>query len=529
MSATVLEQMRLRFETAEVYEAAICEELNKKPNGQKAKVLQQHTIAKLLDQVVSSNKELSALYSDEDGLFKEEKSVIQGANVFTSFYEALEATQKYHERFPNLKVEQVTAKLAQEAEVSFSGEEVFGKYLDLHAFFVQYCNLPNVPARGEQDYMQYLDKFFAFFHIQENTKGAKAYISYLNDLYNYLQGFLHRVQPLLDLDEFVKEWKTTFEAKWTADKIPGWKAKAVVASGASGAASEPQSLRLGMFNTQQELEALGAERLKQALEAMGLKCGGTLQDRAARLWSVRGKKPQEIPQKLKAKTDGISSSSSSSSSSSGSSSGGGGGGGREEANYSDSRMQTAWTEAKIASICELMMDTVIATRRHAEKQQARTVEEKEAELHEEEFGMLPDVAGGEEEDADDEGPIYNPLNLPLGWDGKPIPYWMYKLHGLGVEFKCEICGNQSYWGRRAFDRHFQEFKHSHSMRALGIPNTKHFHDITQIQDAYALYAKIKESLTTEQFKGDVDEEFEDTEGNILNRKTYEDLARQGLL
>ncbi len=26
--------------------------------------------------------------------------------------------------------------------------------------------------------------------------------------------------------------------------------------------------------------------------------------------------------------------------------------------------------------------------------------------------------------------MYNPLKLPLGWDGKPIPYWLYKLHGL---------------------------------------------------------------------------------------------------
>lgn len=49
----------------------------------------------------------------------------------------------------------------------------------------------------------------------------------------------------------------------------------------------------------------------------------------------------------------------------------------------------------------------------------------------------------------------------IGWDGKPIPYWLYKLHGLGVEYKCEICGNQSYWGRRAFDKHFQEWRHAH--------------------------------------------------------------------
>lgn len=48
------------------------------------------------------------------------------------------------------------------------------------------------------------------------------------------------------------------------------------------------------------------------------------------------------------------------------------------------------------------------------------------------------------EDSDEEDEfIYNPLKLPLGWDGKPIPYWLYKLHGLNLEFKCEICGE---WG-----------------------------------------------------------------------------------
>jgi splicing factor 3A subunit 3 len=100
----------------------------------------------------------------------------------------------------------------------------------------------------------------------------------------------------------------------------------------------------------------------------------------------------------------------------------------------------------------------------------------------EEYGLLPDVEDEDvNADEEDEGPIYNPLNLPLGWDGKPIPYWLYKLHGLGVEYKCEICGNQSYWGRRNFDRHFQEWRHAHGMRCLGVPNTKHFHDITLIE------------------------------------------------
>lgn len=31
------------------------------------------------------------------------------------------------------------------------------------------------------------------------------------------------------------------------------------------------------------------------------------------------------------------------------------------------------------------------------------------------------------------------------------------------------------------------------------------------------------------FKKEVEEEFEDSQGNVYNRKTYEDLRRQGLI
>lgn len=47
--------------------------------------------------------------------------------------------------------------------------------------------------------------------------------------------------------------------------------------------------------------------------------------------------------------------------------------------------------------------------------------------------MMPVVAAQDaaalDSDEEDEF-IYNPLKLPMGWDGKPIPYWLYKLHGL---------------------------------------------------------------------------------------------------
>jgi len=141
---------------------------------------------------------------------------------------------------------------------------------------------------------------------------------------------------------------------------------------------------------------------------------------------------------------------------------------------------------------------------------------------------------------EEEAPIYNPLKLPMGWDGKPIPYWLYKLHGLDQEFVCEICGNYSYWGRRAFEKHFYEPRHQHGLRCLGIPNTKAFLEITRIEDARSLQAELAqrskhEKRAVEGNKGasaaamDDDEEVEDEMGNVYTKKVYNDLLRQGLL
>ena len=102
------------------------------------------------------------------------------------------------------------------------------------------------------------------------------------------------------------------------------------------------------------------------------------------------------------------------------------------------------------------------------------------------------------------------------------------------------------------------------MRCLGIPNTKvrvrarvrvrvragagvrvrlnpnphphphphpeqEFHGITLIEDAYTLWAKRKAERGVADWNPELDEEFEDRQGNVMNRKTYTDLARQGLL
>jgi len=175
-------------------------------------------------------------------------------------------------------------------------------------------------------------------------------------------------------------------------------------------------------------------------------------------------------------------------------------------------------EHRAASAAELIHDIIGSTRRFVEKQSTRTAAEREQERLEEERGLLPDIEGVGADEEDDAEPVYNPKNLPLGWDGKPIPFWMYKLHGLNVEFKCEICGDEVYKGRRAFDRHFREGKHSHGMRVLGIPNTKHFHDITRIDEALALYEKMQSDQFRQLVQVDRVVEYEDAAGNVFRQE-----------
>jgi len=90
------------------------------------------------------------------------------------------------------------------------------------------------------------------------------------------------------------------------------------------------------------------------------------------------------------------------------------------------------------------------TKSNVERRFSLTAREREQELMEQANPTNPPPAAtaeGVAEEEEEEERIYNPLKLPLGWDGKPIPYWLYKLHGLGVEYRCEICSDHVYMGR----------------------------------------------------------------------------------
>merc|ERR1711870_220621 len=99
-------------------------------------------------------------------------------------------------------------------------------------------------------------------------------------------------------------------------------------------------------------------------------------------------------------------------------------------------------ESLAAKWRDLLADNITETVTHIQKKQSQTAEEMEAD--DDSDDMEDDDSGvdcGSDFEDDEDRPIYNPLNLPLG----------------------EICGNYSYWGRRAFERHFQEWRHAFGM------------------------------------------------------------------
>uniref|UniRef100_K3X6A8 C2H2-type domain-containing protein n=1 Tax=Globisporangium ultimum (strain ATCC 200006 / CBS 805.95 / DAOM BR144) TaxID=431595 RepID=K3X6A8_GLOUD len=524
MASTVLEQLRAEQEAIESYERAVVSILGEKPRNHRERVLHGHKVSNLLDQVVQHSAHVKELYDDKDKTFEEEIESMRGRAVFTSFYEQLKGIRTFHRKYPNTVVShEPSLEEALNPQVPFSGEERFGKYVDLHEFYARFLNIPalkwqivkhskanrgssarksrkgaktgeNEQEPADDDATPHVDYFtylscvsdFTAIPVQEKTKSTE-YQTYLHDLKHYLLDFYRRTQPLVDLDDVVAETSAKFEKQWALNQVARWDShKHGVTDGDANGASrdfycefcDKQFSSEGTYNGHLN----GKKHKKAAAEAAAnTKADGETLTKAT-----------EAQEKRKA---------------------------------------LAFDEVLIRRMCELLTEVIHATISYLELKQTRTHDELLAEIAEEEEGSFSDVdvENANPEGDDDEQPFYNPLNLPLGWDGKPIPYWLYKLHGLGVEYKCEICGNHSYWGRRAFDRHFQEWRHAFGMRCLKIPNTKHFHDITLMRDAIQLYEKLKDQIDAENWNPENEEEFEDSEGNVLNRKTYEDLARQGLL
>jgi len=377
--------------------------------------------------------------------------------------------------------------------IRFSDEEGYGKFLDMHLLFEEFLNVKGIKRI---DYITYISTFDSFASIPKETKKLAVYKNYLVNLLDYMKSFLSRAKPLFDQQTELANVEKDFEQKWKENKLPGW-----THDRPAKALSNPVvPLDLTSIHSMEELEALGMDRIKSALMALNMKCGGTLRERAERLFNTKGKSTDEIKKESTTAAP------------------------KKNTHEQEEKRQQALAlmECQISRLAHFLDEERASTKENVERRQARAAGEEEEEEEEEIEEFI-------EEEEEDSSVPYNPKNLPLGWDGKPIPYWLYKLHGLNIGYSCEICGNQVYKGPKTFQRHFTEWRHSHGMRCLGIPNTAHFLNVTKINDAIALWKKICEEKNQTRWNPEVDEEYEDSMGNVVTRRTFEDLKRQGLL
>lgn len=232
-------------------------------------------------------------------------------------------------------------------------------------------------------------------------------------------------------------------------------------------------------------------------------------------------------------------------------------------------LESRWLEHALGALWGTLQPVIDASRTRAERRQTLTEEEREKEIEEEAaaavgegeaYGMEAAAGGEGEGETDAErrkrlGRRYK-KNLVVDVDGKPIPYWLYRLHNLNIPFKCEVCGDETYWGRFSYERHFSSPRHTQMLQRLGIPNTKHFFGISKIADAMRLWKRLQAQTGGGEGTGPgagaggpasglggvaaavaassggpqgAQAEFEDADGNVMSRELYEMMARQGLL
>ncbi|RLV95191.1 Pre-mRNA-splicing factor sap61 [Spathaspora sp. JA1] len=197
---------------------------------------------------------------------------------------------------------------------------------------------------------------------------------------------------------------------------------------------------------------------------------------------------------------------------------------------------SAWYEFTIGKLTTKLRTDIDTARLHAERisnssERELLMEQQNLEEIESEFtdiGEYSDAGDDSDEESDDDGSF---KSLPVGPDGAPIPFWLYKLQGLDKKYDCEICGNITYKGRQTFLKHFSNVKHQYGLKCLGVEpgHMSFFKNITKIEQAQKLWLKFKRENREKQGELENAIEVEDDEGNVMSEKDYLDLKKQGLL
>ncbi|KAF7456845.1 putative splicesome-associated protein [Cryptosporidium felis] len=555
MSSFIIERCRSLCEETETLEKMMVLLFGKLPRDAVTSLVIETAIGKLGTQIHKNSEEILSLYLDDSGSRKSEISYIGGGegqeqdskssrsilgqNLWSNFYSSiklavsLEGTPsdlvretRYTLRRGTLEELAAETLMAIDLNEIFAPEEEFGKRLFLEEHYSRFINLKKLRGfreatfidgelerlrrRGkaldesgvvfeEMDFDTYLKSFDKFSGIPRYFKYRdNDYEQYIGELLRYLEEFFLRSRPLLDRNTVESELDKEFQDSWNKGLLSDWR----VPTNEMLYYSKPFDKLFfseGTFNSHVKskhyrreegryLELSEEERAKMKEQSLARDKSVARSEffigRYAQLLSIQIRETIDHVNKLQSST-------------------------REEL---DMDRQLLTDKEGLESLLKELLGPS-GEKNVGEGLKSNQEQDSDSDIDFDEF----------------QDKVYNPLKLPLGPDGRPMPYWLYKLNGLGVEFKCEICGNCSYWGRRAFEKHFQEARHSSGLSALGIPNTSHFREITRISDAQELYSTLCKQAKNLSFDDQNNMEMEDSQGNILPLKSWRDLHRQGLI
>ncbi|KAL7668078.1 hypothetical protein ACOME3_008796 [Neoechinorhynchus agilis] len=272
-------------------------------------VLSEHILRVLLDQYMQVTRDLIDMYRDEDGLRSEELNTTGGKNQFSEFYikvkhmkELMKKTPAAEtavplsveiENFTNGLIDAIDDPIVAASLVRFSDEECWGRCLDLHGIYQKFVQLvPNTKI----EYLEFVEKYDRLYEIkhldlndpfvvlpqEKKISLNKQYREYLKQLIGYLKSFLNRLHPLQNISKLLEDTNIRFEEEWKSGIFLGWSKSDGVLVNRGAPLSD-----LDLFDSVEDLCSLGPERLKSALMSMGLKCGGTLEERANRLFAFK--------------------------------------------------------------------------------------------------------------------------------------------------------------------------------------------------------------------------------------------------
>ena len=525
MSNTILEQIRHKYEEIEQYEKAISKSLTYRDNNPNESIVSETIIKRCQDKIQQNSRDIIDLFEDKSENFKQEKLIMTGntdymnsklcllkptnINNSNNFYSNLLMKKRkadiwvnFYDKIKEIKIlnksgndinhsttgDKIFNNLLSEINLKtlFTNEENFGKCLDLHELYHEYINIPNIFNNDNNEknkvmfnmenivklnYLNYIKNIDNFKNIPIKVKKSEEYIKYIKHLAQYLKSFFVKIYPLINFNEI----QDIIDSKFEDDQE----------------------------HIDKSIELNEEEEIKKN-ELFCNICNKSFAKDTLMDAHMKSKKHlKKVNLSKNNDTNNINKNS-------------------QEKNKieEDILHDIKYYEYQIIRYKDILQNIIDNTISQIHKKQTMTKEELESDrLNEINIKKI---------EKEEKKKIFNPKNIPMDWDGKPLPYWLYKVHGLGVEHKCEICGGASYWGRRAFEHHFQEWRHAYGMKCLRLPNTLQFKNITRIEDALKLHHKLIEDKNKTEFNPDVEEQYEDENGNVYNKKMMMDLKKQGL-